>query len=143
MNTEMKIVEAVSKQVNPIIQQFSNELLEWVRSGKHFVAEQVPLLVQEIIRWGIAEHCIFLFISVLLIGAGLIAVRYWINNKVWVQQTLDNPLTEGRGIAVILAAILPTVFGIFAFFINCWCLAKILVAPRLFLIEYMSNIVKG
>ena len=53
-----KVVE-VAEQVVPALDVWTQQLLEWAKAGEAFAGEQLPLLVQEIISWGIASHAVW------------------------------------------------------------------------------------
>ena len=108
------------------------------------VIEQTPILVQEILHWYFAYNLIICITSIL--GIGLII---WLNVKQynWVKKQSELPSkqqsevyncwTDGVFISNIFQ-IIP--IGFMASMINLTWL-KIIIAPRLWLIEYAANLI--
>ena len=107
-----------------------------VDATESFVVEQAPLLVQEILNWGFAENLIH---GVLwgVFGAGLMygtckAVRF-----------LDKSDNRDSDIAISFVVIFGgggsvlSLIGSFCYFLT---MVKIIVAPRLYLLETFSDL---
>jgi hypothetical protein len=106
-------------------------VLEFMKSGTNFVAEQAPLYVQELLQWGFYDNLISAIIvgifSLIFLIASALSFRKMIKED-------EPPLL-----------IIVGVFAIFSigFFIDCVsntkeCI-KIKVAPRVYIIESLTN----
>jgi len=108
-----------------------SSLLDWAKSAGDFVAGQVPLVAQEIIHFGIASYAFFCVLAVVGIVYGL-----WALPKVAKQtDPYIELLLETSGLASVM-------FGVVALLRCGYMLLMVTFAPRLYLIEYLSNLVK-
>lgn len=139
---DKEIVENVALEAKPIIDQWSAELLAWAKSGSGFVTEQIPLLVKEIIRWGLAEKAIYCSIGIILLSLGIILFRYLHTHRSWLRQALNSYNEDVPAMSLCILTLAANLVGALIFFINLHDFIKILVAPRLYLIEYLSQLVK-
>jgi len=129
------------------LNKFLDLLLESVKSGGEFVAEQAPLVIQELIVWKRAQLTLT---SVALLIAAVLLARF--GYKMWVrfkEETLKNedsfrwtvnqcwcfwwatPCTVGS-----------VVSSIFCIISTYWCL-MVWFAPRLYVIIYITELVRG
>ena len=91
-----------------------------------FVIEQAPQLLQEFYNWHITESIIYLLLGLfILVLPILFTVKNW-------KSLYDNNWSE----ACIIACIFTTFSGIWMSIYKLIELIKILVAPKLYLIEY-------
>lgn len=134
--------QKVAVVVEPVIKQWAKELLEWAKAGKDFVAEQMPLLVQEIIKWGFAEAICWMIVAIALFLIGLYfrgKLRAQEKNSPW--RSFDEggplPLFAWLGIGGVWFVSFLMFFG------NLFTAVKTVVAPRVYLIEYLANIVQN
>jgi len=108
--------------------------LEYVEAAEGFVVEQAPLLVQEILAWGFAEHLIYALLwgvfglTLLISVVKLCRFLYKVEpdgEVAWVVGLF------GSGVSVLL--------GFVSF---CYALevVKISVAPRLYLLEAFKGL---
>jgi hypothetical protein len=127
MNEEMqsKIVEMLTALQSEMV------------SGVAFAKEQFPLVMQEMLRWGFVKQCIEGGVALVLLSVFIIGfIKLWrLQNK-----TKDQEIKESSQIFI----------GII-FFISFLCLCilitaintmvKIKVAPRVYLIEQVQNLI--
>lgn len=106
-------------------------VLQGLEQGKDFVAEQMPLLIQEVIKWGIAEHTIYVVTYLMIvIFTGLVLRVAWRNkNEDW-----TPPLFVFGGMFHFAAWI--------AVIINAVTITKAIVAPRLYLLDQLRTLLK-
>ncbi len=115
---------------------FAKEMLELLKSTKEFVVEQSPLIIQELINWEIVNSIAGTLMLWVISAALLIISWKYIDYKVERYDVLPPPVCPKvvlSGVAGVLllastACIMNTL--------------KVLVAPRVFLIEYFSNLVR-
>ena len=137
-----------------------DELLGFIKTGAQqagdFVAEQTPLLVQEILKFNLYENLIYLFfiysIFTLLFYLTFIREYKWEyvenkktknrKNKIWgevFEDGSDNAFGVGMGLTF------PIVISTIVLLCNIPIIiesVKIVIAPRLYLIEYISELIK-
>ncbi len=113
----------------------------WVETSEVFATEQVPLLVKEIIYWGIASGGLAVLLGILFLFASWIAYRVGVKNySVW-----DKSPKERHGVFMVMvwvAGVVGVVVGTITVCANIMDFIKPIVAPRLFLIEYFQQLVR-
>lgn len=120
--------------MNELTQKTVLELLEWVKQGKEFLIEQAPLYVQELIKLTIAKGLIF--------GVPLIATSVFAAITIF---KASKKLTEKHDdsdcyLINILSIILLIPFCVGVDFL--WTALTAWLAPRVFLVEYLSGLGK-
>lgn len=121
----------VATEVTPIVQQYGQELLSWVQSSKNFMTEQAPLLVQEILYYGMASSCLWSFLWLVLLCLGVWGTR------------LNYKQIQGEYYLVQFILCLFGSIAVALFFVmSMTTTVKIYFAPRLYLIEYLSSLIK-
>jgi hypothetical protein len=136
-------IEDIAVNVTPQIQSWSAELLSWVQSGVDFTAEQVPLLVEEVILWGIAENALWVLIFGTIAGvAGFISRKFWNAWGKWSKKKGNTDDEEaGCCAGFIVCAAISLLFSIFSLS-HLITAVQAYVAPRLYLIEYLTELSK-
>jgi len=126
-------VKQAAESVVPQVTELAQRMLGYLESGMDAAQEQMPLLLGEIIAWGIAEHLI-------------IAAMFWVAPCVWVcvgmsvYRHVAEANNEGdAGFMVFVVSVLqaPLIIGGVMFFLAA---LKAVVAPRLYLIEYLRDL---
>ena len=118
-------------------QVVAGEVLNWLQNTAGFVAEQAPLLAQEIIRWGIAEGIVAVSICAIVELVVLLANRYLVC-KLYGTVGCDKddvPFTNIVTITTMGIVLVPAI----AFTMQ---IAQAVVTPRLFLIEELSKLIR-
>lgn len=113
-----------------IVNSFLTELLEFSKDAGAFAKEQVPLVLQEYIAWGIASSIVWLLPFLVML---FFSVRVW---KWAVREAEDS---DGFSIA---AAFLYSIIMLPGLIINLLDLTKAIVAPRVYLIETLSDLIR-
>jgi len=114
----------------------TEQLLEYVRQGVDFTKEQAPLIVQETLRWGVADAQMGIALFTLLSLVCLISVICAFRSK---QVDRYNDWHPARAIALFLSVVGLTFF-VPAIVINIWTLVQIHVAPRVYLLEHLPKL---
>jgi hypothetical protein len=109
----------------------ADELLKFVldglESGKELASEQAPLLVKEVITWGIVEHAIYLVIGAFFMGLCLGLARL-----AYKKCDADEP--------IFLIPLCVSVIGFIMVCSNTLTIAKAYFAPRLYLLEQLRSL---
>jgi hypothetical protein len=129
---------AITEHINAALARVG----QWVEWTEDLAAEQVPILVKEIIYWGIAEPGFGVAFGLVFMSALPIAVWYLSRSKTMPegQKCIGAAFAEkgcGFDLAVaIFGGILLPLIGFITFCCNIMAFLKPIVAPRVFLIEY-------
>ncbi len=120
----------------------------WVEATESFAVEQTPLLVQEIIWWGLLDSGYWLVF-------GLVCVSFLPGTLLYLRRSpklKDHPHKlvaafneEGDGadlLVSMMGGLLMPFIGILALLMNTMDFLKPLVTPRLYLIEYFQQLVR-
>lgn len=135
--------EALLANAPAISERLNNAMLkvgEWVEATESFAADQAPLLVQEIVWWGVAGSGYWvglgLFFITLGSGYGIFSYRRWEHLR-----AMTGDSGEFARFMAFAVPIVANFIGILMIMINIMSTLKPLVAPRLYLIEYFRNLV--
>ena len=112
------------------------EITAYVHSAGNFVAEQTPLLCQEIINFGLAKAIILTVIWLIFA-----LVSYYIAHKLYKHGTKIN-CDEALRLGIALKIICPIGCSV-GFIIMGIQTAKIWFAPRLYILEYLAALVNS
>lgn len=133
-----KVLVENASAVSDRLEQVVEKVASYVEAGAEFAVTQAPLLVREILNWEIALRCGAAFVSFVALAFGLWAFRY-----IYVQERYDrySRYSDSAVLGMVAAGSVSAV-GLATFVYNTFALVKVLVAPRLFLLEYFSHLVK-
>lgn len=125
--SDEKVKEELLKSANEVVQFVQAGL----QQGADFASEQAPLVVQEILRYGLVTNWLYLLFWVSVIVCTLRNVKTWIRH---VENSCDFELEY----VYISAGIVLSLIG--AISITCLLPQALLVtfAPRLYLLEYIK-----
>lgn len=127
----------ILEQLLPIVEKTKDGILK----GIEIAQEHVPDLIQQIIAWELAVGYIctiigFVFmVSIAIIWTILIKKDKAINN-------LDDDTQNLIYVPSFIFTVIGGLTGILMFTTSIVKIVKISVAPKLFLIEYISNLIK-
>jgi len=121
-----------------MLEQKLAEILKVVESGVIWTADQVPLIVKELFVW---KTCLYIFGVIVGMTLTFIAYRFYAAAKKRVDQ--DDCHDWDDEIAAYFGIIIPALFGIIIFITDLCNLLQITLAPRIWLIEYISSIVSS
>lgn len=117
-------------------------IIEGLQQGKELAEREAPLVVREVIQWGIVEHAI-------LAGVGLLGLLFgswlflWSRQQYYLQQKKNASYGAGEGyqITMFFSAIGIGVTLLITV-INAVIMAKAIVAPRLYLLGELKQLLK-
>lgn len=113
-----------------IVNSFLTELLEFSKDAGAFAKEQVPLVLKEYIYWGIASSIVWML--------PFLAMMYFVP-RIW--RWGAKEAEASGGLSVFLSFCYLTI-GLAGFIYNLLDMTKAIVAPRVYLIETISNLIK-
>lgn len=109
--------------------------IEVAEKSGQFVIDQAPDLLKEFYMWHIAQNVFGILLGIILLLASYKVIKMFGENE----SDWDTDLEifgKHIGFGVILTSAFIALFGIIFFFASLYQLIFILVAPKLFLIEY-------
>ena len=109
-----------------------NEIFEWIKSAKDFSSAQLPLVVHEMLAWGIIQHVAGIGLS-LSVFITLVLIARYVKNTYDLKQ--DGP---ARWIALCVVG---SIISLIPLFINIFELLYVLSAPRLYVINQVAELI--
>lgn len=131
-------VEAVVQETpttKELVNQAFSQVLESLQQAGEFAKEQIPLVLQEMLQWELWSS---IFIGVIFAAFAIFSYKAlkWSYGK-FQNSTYDE---EGYGFLIALLAVCIT-GSIIGVVVNVLSAIKVLVAPRVYLIEHISNMI--
>jgi len=106
---------------------------ESILAGIEVLEKQVPQVVNEIFKWESSISVIGIVLGLIFIIIAIIIVKNW--KKLWaIAYDKDNELGLAIGLIIL------SITGITMFIYNTCKMINILVAPRLYLLNYISGL---
>lgn len=147
----MSAIENTKKGVEEILLGLLDKGVEAIEKGGEFLGEQIPLVVQELLLFKSFYHGISLLMCLffLYVAYRIIKVlpQYYKDAqssynlpKSYVRKYDELPAFLG-GIFGTVAAIVFLLLGLIGVFTNAATFMMIILAPRLYLLEYSSQLV--
>lgn len=123
------------------------EIQSWLQSSKDFVTEQAPLLIQEIVRWGIFKSVLYISLSLVLFIIGILLVyRGYFSKKShkdWETILPSGPsLEQGTRIIETVVGCVVTFVTFITMWVDIFSLVFVLTAPRLYVLQTLSDLLK-
>jgi hypothetical protein len=119
-----------------IINSFLTELLEFSKDAGAFAKEQVPLVLQEYVKWGIAEGLMIFF------GCSLYIIGFAYGAKRWAIDAHRGDDDLAAFLYLMIGGILSLMAFVGALVDGILPAIKAIVAPRVYLIEKLSDLIK-
>lgn len=126
----------MNDELNKRLLEGFDKAQEYVKAGGDFVAEQAPLVVQEVLRWGLSSH---IFWALLCVGfcVAIPLVYRWGYNFCKRHDAVDEMMVA---VTFILSSIGEIIFTISCLY-HLYMIVYILVAPRLYILETLAAII--
>lgn len=122
------------------IDLITKKLIEATEKTVDFGSDQIPILIQEILNWGVVSNSLDCLMALFFIIIGIYGIKktYPVYKQLEVENELDSiPFAFGlMGLGAV------SVIGVFSLFCNFSLVLKVLFAPRLYLLEYLSTLIK-
>ena len=130
-------------ELTEITQEVVQKCLDWMQATENIVSEQTPLLCQEIIKYGMVHSITLIIISACLLVIGILLVKFNYRQSNWNKSfaSLDDISPSKQAIFLLLGGI-GFILGIVDLPVQIFTLMKIVYAPRLYLIEQLSALLK-
>lgn len=127
---------AVASKLEDVLINLISKTVGGIEKGAEMVMDQLPEVIQQLLMWEMISSFIFFIISIIFF---LAIPSYWI----WLNKSWKRVESSSCGETCFNIGL----FGsMLFFFIACITMnltwLKIYLAPKVFLIEYMANLVK-
>lgn len=150
-STNVNNVKDIGTSFEAELKQYLLDLMETLKEGGEFMVDQLPIFVTEYLNWSITSHSIGV-----LLGIGFLFIAYKGMKFIWEEHpkgedgefyiSYSSHYISERVMTVkapisIISAIVGFVTGIPMVLINLFQLGKVLIAPRVYLIENLMNLI--
>ncbi len=122
-------------------EQMWKMLLESIQSGKEFLLTQAPDVIQQLVTWKRVELSLYVIIGVLC----LLSVRRLFKNFVMSVKSLedsDTGINVAKMIGNLFVIVGVLLLGFILTLVNVSDCLKVWFAPKIYLIEYLSSLLK-
>ena len=126
------------KETDQQLAEILKKGLEAAEKTGNFVVEQAPDLIQQLIVWKTCEYIFLIIISI----AFMFSLYKWYKSAMKRYDDFDGFYIKTESfIYGVYAIVVILIFGI-ALFHSFFNLIQILLAPKIWLIEYAANLIK-
>ena len=110
------------------------KVLKFVESSAEFVVDQVPLLVSEILNYNLVREG-----ALSLLGLTFLVIGLWSCKEMRREYAKDEPLGD-KVVVLSIVSLAGIILGCIIFCSHILGAAKVLLAPRLYVIDYLRGI---
>lgn len=116
------------------------EIIESAVQVKDFAIEQAPSVIQELLRWKMTESLLITgFVIFIITIFGLISYKTYQKHG-FLNSCKDD--VSGAGALVLFSGVAGAILGVSSFLVSDFVWLQILIAPKVYLIEYASQLIK-
>ena len=123
----------MSEQLEQALTESTTKIITWMEQAEGFVVEQAPDVVQQLLAWRMAEASLGVTGCLLAGLACLFATR-------WGWSRLEDDEIEPAGFFGCLLGSFGMFISIVGLYINGLMLAKVLVAPKLVVLDALRGL---
>lgn len=128
----------MNEQTEKLVNDALSSVIETVRATGNFVIEQAPDVIRQLILYNTINLAVWVGLGLVVLVATHIVVKKFLK---W-EATLDA-YNSGGGIAgAVMSGVIGISLGFVLIFSNISELIKIIVAPKIWLLEYAASLVK-
>lgn len=122
----------MNEELQKKLLQYLNGLEGIAKDAALFGKAEIPEFMKELIQWEIYSHAINVFAMAVLVAGSVWAIMFW-----WKREWYKEDFSP----VVMLPAISLLIGGVFLF-MEIQDIAKPILAPRIFLVEKLSSMVR-
>lgn len=122
-----------------LVESFT-EIQSWVNTTKDFVAEQAPLVVQEVIRWGLYQHIFWASLSCFLLIVGLYTCYRAFKYSITFNWEQAGDVAQVSSIILSVSSPVWSVIWFCNMTYSLYQVTYISVAPRLYVLEQLAGL---
>jgi len=129
----------MNEKAKEILAQMLQRVLDGVDTVSEFAAQEVPIVVEQLLMWHMVESLMLCFGALLLlIGWSLITRKFYYGENAWAKISYDSFDEDGVMAHVVFTVVVGYIF-IILLDVD-WL--KIWIAPKLYLLEYGASLIK-
>jgi len=134
----------MNEQLQNTVNEILKNAIDAATAGAEFLKDQAPDVVQQLIKWHMAEAGLYAGVELsVLVGVCVASKKIWnITDKWrWPAGKLTDEAEMSRGASCAAAAII-SILTLTASLGNIFELIKLWIAPKVWLLEYAASLVK-
>lgn len=126
----------LSKTANDLLVKMIDVTVESVSDVVEFSKQQIPDIIHQLLVWKIAESIVWLVLGALIMFTGA-----WVTNRF--RERMNEDEASSGTICQIIVTIVTAFIGICMIVSNLLDVLYIWLAPKVWLIEYAADLIKG
>lgn len=126
----------LSKTANDLLVKMIDVTVESVSDVVEFSKQQIPDIIHQLLVWKIAESIVWLILGALIMFTGA-----WVTNRF--RDRMNEEEASSGTICQIIVTIVTGFIGICMIVSNLLDVLYIWLAPKVWLIEYAADLIKG
>ena len=128
----------MNEQTEKLVNDALSSVIETVRATGNFVIEQAPDVIRQLILYNTINLAMWVVLGLVVLLATYVVVKKFLK----LEKTLNKYDSGGALAAAVLSGAIGSVTGIGLIMSNISDLIKIIVAPKIWLLEYAASLVK-
>lgn len=145
LNAEVKSDSIVNPNItlDDVLQKTIQKAIVIAEKTGDFVIKESPLVLQEFYNWHIAENVLFILLAIMLFLCGRYIPYLWlhsenqgVNSKQFFNKYSEDSYSSGDFAGALMMFIILTIISAVTFITSLYDLIKLIVSPKLYLIEY-------
>ena len=128
-----------------ISKEIAEKLLEMLQTAgeiKEFTLTQAPDIIQQILLWHTIESTLALMLGLVFILIAVFCIVKFPSFLKKSESTMESNIYDAYTVCSGIIGVCAIIAGPILFLENILIMIKILVTPKIFLLEYLSEIVK-
>lgn len=121
----------MDEKTNEALFGIATQVTEWLKGAGDLVAQEAPVLAQEVVRYGVFDAAFGLVFGIAMLALCVFCVRH----------AAKGDFSDGDVAAAAFVSILSGLAAIVSIPMSVSLLGKIILAPRLYLLEQMAKLV--
>lgn len=127
-----------TSKAEAILVELLNKTISAVENGAEWIAGEIPDVVQQLLTW----HFVEAIVLSLLAGTFIAVVAFFTPSAFREMRKRDDEADATKIIPWIFGSGVSVIVGLPVFITNLLTALKIWVAPKLYLLEYASSLIK-
>jgi len=134
--------EEIMDQVNVLLK----EMVELLKQGKQFAEEEIPLVLQEFLTWELTSSIMWIVVGIIFFLVGRYLPYAWLykeQNNADDDKFFNRYCNRGKAntVTAFIFFIILGAIGACITISNLFATIKIIIAPRVYLIEWANSLI--
>jgi len=127
--------------MNEILKGYLIKAVEWLETGAAWVTNEIPIYISELLKWELWSSIIYMIMgTIFLMGAFIFYKVMMKYHKKWKEDWDGYFKYDGQAFFFLFGVAGLSLSGFPIIMVNLFKVVKILVAPRVFLLEYLTTL---